>query len=123
MVLAFSVHGRDCPVRDSNGKAEDNDKKDVGFESATIDNGNDTLQDIRDTNNESSEVRVGEVAIALREADERGVFDGRRGSDTDWRERHGDGARRSTASKEKEWMNEQVEEGHVEHLSFLSCLS
>ena len=48
LVLAFPVHGRDRPVHDSDGNTEDDDKKDVGFESATVDKGRDAFQDVRD---------------------------------------------------------------------------
>ena len=93
MVLAFPIHGGDCPVRDGNGNTEKNNKEDVGLESAAIDNGGDTLQDVGNTKDENDEVDIGEVAITLDETDKRSVFDGRCGGDTYWRERHDDACR------------------------------
>ena len=89
LVLAGAVHAHDCPVGNGDGDAHDEDKEEVSLEAATTEDGEGPLDDPGDAEDEGGEVEVGEVAIALSEADERRVFDGGGGRDGDGVGRHG----------------------------------
>ena len=75
-VLAVTVDGHDCPVGDGDGDTEENDEEDISLEATIANYGEGALDDVGNAKDEGSELRVGEVAIALGETDEGGVFDG-----------------------------------------------
>lgn len=90
LVPAFPIHGRGRPVGDCNRHAKDNDKEDIGLESAAVDDRKDAFDNERHTEDEDSEVRIGKVAISLCETHEGRIFDGGRVGDAHGRERHGE---------------------------------
>ncbi len=76
LVLAGAVGAHDCPVGDSDGEAEEEDEEEVGLEAAMGDDGEGALDEPGDAEDEGGELVVGEVAVALREPDERCIFNG-----------------------------------------------
>jgi len=58
LILAFSVHGGEGPVCKGDGDAQEDDEKEVGGETAPIDKGGDTFQEVRYAENECGKVYV-----------------------------------------------------------------
>ena len=82
-VLAGTVDGHDCPVGDGDGETEENDEEDISLEATIANYGEGALDDVGNAKDEGGELRIGEVAIALCETDEGGVFDGGGSGDCD----------------------------------------
>lgn len=70
LVLARAVGAHDGPIACGDGDAKENDKEEVGLDTAVAEDGEGTLDKPWDTEDECCEVSVGEVTITLCEADE-----------------------------------------------------
>ena len=89
LVLAGAVHAHRSPVRDGDGDTEKDNEEDVCLEAAMAEDRQSALDEPWDAEDEASKLGVGEVAVALGEADEGGIFDGGGGCDLDGVGRHG----------------------------------
>lgn len=65
LVLARAVSAHDRPVCDGDGHAEQNDHEDVGLQPAAVDEGKHALDEPWNNNDRSSQLDIGEVAIAF----------------------------------------------------------
>ena len=97
LVLAGAVHTHDGPVADGDGEAEEEDKEDISLEAAIAYDGDGPLDEPGHAENEGGELVVGEVAVALREANEGRIFNGGGVRDGDGVGRHCARHSRSTA--------------------------